>query len=235
MVILWDKMPPSRCLREGANKCGGVAICRPAASLFSTSPARCNKRETRVCLTSHEHLLVVISIDFPPTEIDPVYFDKSYYVVPTGAEKAFSVLLSAMQEEGKAAIAKSILGTKETLIMIRAKDGKMLLNTMFFAEEIAADPAKAVTAEGSAQELQMAKAIIGSMAGEFHAEEYRDEYRERLQAAIERKIAGKQIVSPKEKNAGSITDLMEALTKSLELAQKPKTPVRRATRKKKAQ
>lgn len=131
-------------------------------------------------------------------EVDPLYFDKPYYVVPTGAEKAFAVLLSAMQEERKAAIAKIVLGTKETLIMIRAKDGQMLLNTLFFAEEITANPAKEL-AVGGEKELQMAKAIIESMTGEFCAEEYKDEYRERLQAAIERKISGKEIVSPKEK------------------------------------
>ncbi len=168
------------------------------------------------------------------SEVDPLYFDKPYYVVPTGAEKAFSVLLSAMQEEGKAAIAKTILGTKETLIMIRAKDGQMLLNTLFFAEEITVNPAKEL-AVGGENELQMAKAIIESMTGEFCAEEYKDEYRERLQAAIERKITGKEIASPKEKGNGSVSNLMEALTKSLELAKKPKTPVRRTTRKKKAE
>ncbi len=168
------------------------------------------------------------------SEVDPLYFDKPYYVVPTGAEKAFAVLLSAMQEEGKAAIAKTILGTKETLIMIRAKDGQMLLNTLFFAEEITANPAKELSVGGE-KELQMAKAIIESMTGEFRAEEYKDEYRERLQAAIERKIAGKEIVSPKEKGDNSVSNLMEALTKSLELAKKPKSPVRRTTRKKKAE
>ena len=65
-------------------------------------------------------------------EVDPLYFDKPYYVSPTGAERAFSVLLSAMEEEGKAGIAKTVLGTKETLILIRAKNGEMLLNTLFF-------------------------------------------------------------------------------------------------------
>ena len=169
------------------------------------------------------------------SEVDPLYFDKPYYVVPTGAEKAFSVLLSAMQEEGKAAIAKTILGTKETLIMIRAKDGQMLLNTLFFVEEITSNPAKEMTDSGSKKELQMAKAIIESMTGEFRVEEYKDEYRERLQVAIERKIAGKDIASPKEKSGNSISNLMEALTKSLELAKKPKTNVKRTTRKKKAE
>ena len=59
-------------------------------------------------------------------DIDPIYYDKSYYVVPTGAEKAYAVLLTAMEQSGKAAIAKTVLGIKETLVMIRAKDGQML-------------------------------------------------------------------------------------------------------------
>ena len=63
------------------------------------------------------------------SEVDPLYFDKPYYVAPTGAEKAYSVLLTAMEEENKAAIAKTVLGEKETLILIRAKNGQMLLNT----------------------------------------------------------------------------------------------------------
>ena len=63
------------------------------------------------------------------SEVDPIYFDKPYYVVPTGAEKAFAVLLAAMEQEGKAAVAKTVLGTKETLILIRAKGVQMLLNT----------------------------------------------------------------------------------------------------------
>lgn len=76
------------------------------------------------------------------SEIDPVYYDKPYYVVPTGAEKAFAVLVAAMEEENKAAIAKTVLGTKETVIMIRSKDGQMVLNTLFFDEEITKNPAK---------------------------------------------------------------------------------------------
>lgn len=69
----------------------------------------------------------------------------------------------------------------------------------------------------------MAKAIIEGMTGEFNPEEYRDEYRQKIREAIERKIAGKEIVAPKEKNVGTVANLMDALTKSLELTQKPKT------------
>ena len=78
------------------------------------------------------------------SQVDPLYFDKPYYVVPTGAEKAFTVLLKAMEEENKAAVAKTVLGTKETLILIRAKDGQMLLNTLFFEEEVTKNPAKEI-------------------------------------------------------------------------------------------
>ena len=170
------------------------------------------------------------------SEVDPIYFDKPYYVVPTGAEKAYAVLLTAMEQSGKAAIAKTVLGTKETLVMIRAKDGQMLLNTLFFADEVVKNPAKEVTEKGNAAELKMAQTIIESMTGKFEPEQYKDEYREKVQEAIEKKIAGKEIAAPKEKNFGTVSNLMEALTKSLELTKKPKaktTPVKRTPAKKK--
>lgn len=160
------------------------------------------------------------------SEVDPLYFDKPYYVVPTGAEKAFAVLLSAMEQEGKAAIAKAVLGTKETLLMIRAKEGQMFLNTLYFGEEVIGNPAKKVSERGSEAERNMAKAIIESMTGKFDPNEYRDEYREKVRAAIERKIAGKEIVSPKEEKA-DVGSLMEALTKSLELRTKAAPASRR--------
>ena len=156
-------------------------------------------------------------------EVDPLYFDRPYYVNPTGAEKAFAVLLTAMEQTHKAAIAKTVLGTKETLILIRSKDGQMLLNTLFFEDEVTKNPAKDIKEKGSAAELKMAKAIIDGMTGEFNPEEYKDEYREKVQQAIEQKIIGKEIVSPKEKNITTVANLMDALTKSLELTKKPKT------------
>ena len=91
------------------------------------------------------------------------------------------------------------LGTKETLVMIRAKDGQMLLNTLFFADEVVKNPAKEVTEKGNAAELKMAQTIIESMTGKFEPEQYKDEYREKVQEAIEKKIAGKEIAAPKEK------------------------------------
>ena len=165
------------------------------------------------------------------SEVDPIYFDKPYYVVPTGAEKAFAVLLAAMEQDGRAAVAKTVLGTKETLILIRARGGQMMLNTLFFEEEITANPAKEVKEQGSEAELKMAKALIEGMSGKFNPADYKDEYRRKVQEAIERKIAGKEIVSPKDNGSGKMIDLMEALTKSLELTQKPKPAKRTATKK----
>ena len=158
-------------------------------------------------------------------EVDPIYYDKPYYVVPTGAEKAYAVLLTAMEQSGKAAIAKTVLGTKETLVMIRAKDGQI-------ADEVVKNPAKEVSEKGNAAELKMAQTIIESMTGKFEPEKYRDEYREKVQEAIEKKIAGKEIAAPKEKEI-TVSNLMEALTKSLEMTKKPKTPVKRAPKSKK--
>lgn len=151
-------------------------------------------------------------------EIDPVYFDKPYYVVPTGGEKAFAVLLKAMSEANKAGIAKTVLGSKETLILVRAKDGGMLLNTLFYADEVQKNPAKEIKEEGSAAELKIAKNIIETMSAPFKPESYKDDYREKLMKAINDKIAGKEIKKPKSAASGAkITDLMEALQKSLEM------------------
>lgn len=175
----------------------------------------------------------------PLSAVDPLYFDKPYYVAPTGAEKAFSVLTGAMEQENKAAVAKTVLGTKETLILIRAKDGQMLLNTLFFEEEIVKNPAAAATAAGTDAELKMAKAIIENMSGDFEPQLYKDEYRARVQAAIESKIAGKEIVAPKERDNASAASLMDALQKSLALMQgrtqsKRKTPQKKPAAKRRA-
>jgi len=151
-------------------------------------------------------------------EIDPLYFDKPYYVAPTGAEKAFKVLLTAMEQENRAAIAKAVLGTKETLLCIRAKDGQMLLNTLFFEEEVQKNPAKDIQETVSDKEIKLAKTLLENMSGDFSPSDYKDEYRAKVQKAIEEKIAGKEITVPKERMAKNVTSLMEALEMSLKNA-----------------
>jgi len=168
---------------------------------------------------------IVIDCFVNLNEIDPIYYDKPYYVVPTGAEKAFQILLFAMEKGKKAAIAKTVLGTKETLIAIRSKGGQMLLNTLFFAEEVQKNPAKEFETKLNKKlekELEMAKSIIDNMTEKFEPEKYKDEYREKLQKAIEQKIAGKEILSPKKKRIVKVGNLMDALAKSLDILSKKK-------------
>ncbi len=158
---------------------------------------------------------IVIQCFVSVDEIEPVYYNKPYYVVPTGAEKAFNVLAKAMQETGKAAIAKTVLGTKETLIAIRSIGGTLMLNTLYFHDEIQSVPYKTEIQSGG-KELDLAKSIIFGMEEHFEPHNYTDEYRERLLGAIRAKIDGQEISAPKASAGRGISDLMEALQKSLD-------------------
>lgn len=156
-------------------------------------------------------------------EIDPIYYQKAYYVVPTGAEKAYYLLLQAMEQENKAGLAKSIIGTKENLIIIRAKNHQMILNTLFFEDEIKSNPNQEITEKVTQAELKLAKTLIQEMTAPFKPKQYKDEYHQKIKKAIEAKITGKKIVAVKEKAQVPIVDLMEALKNSLKQTKKPKT------------
>ena len=148
-------------------------------------------------------------------EIDPIYFDKAYYVKPTGANKAYQVLLKAMESQKKAGIAKTVLGTKETLVLLRVRGGKMLVNTLYFHSEIQQAPV-VEKSKLTKKELDLAKNLINQMSGKFEPEKYKDEYHIKLQKAIKRKIAGNEIVeAEQEKEPVKVINLMEALQKSL--------------------
>ena len=124
-------------------------------------------------------------------EIDPIYFNKAYYVAPTGAEKAYRLLIKAMEEEGKVGIARTVLGSKEALIALRVRNGEMLLNTLFFYEEVQKNPVKEISGEIKEKELTMAKMLIQNMSEDFDIKNYKDNYRQKVMDAIEQKIGGK--------------------------------------------
>lgn len=153
--------------------------------------------------------------------IDPIFYDKAYFVAPAGAEQAYSLLMGAMESKGMAGIAKTVLGTRDTLIVLRVKDGQMLLNTLFFNDEIQTSPAKNITPVTTGKELELAKNLIENMSGDFDPASYKDEYREKLVALIDSKISGKAFEMPKEKFERHIGSLMDALIKSIESSQKP--------------
>jgi DNA end-binding protein Ku len=156
-------------------------------------------------------------------EIDPKYFDSPYYLGPAaGAEKAYSLLASAMESSGKAAIARFVFRNKEHLAAIRAGEGVLTLTTMRFADEVVpADELEDVFPEGAQKvakkEQQMAEALIDSLTTKFDPSSYRDEYREELLALIERKAEGKEIVASDSEpaQATKAPDLMAALEESI--------------------
>lgn len=150
------------------------------------------------------------------TEVDPIYFDKSYYVIPKGADKAYTLLLSAMEKENKAGLAKTVLGTKDTLLLIRAKNGKMLASTLYFANEIQKQPEIKKT-KIDKKEMELAVNLLNQMTETFNPEKYKDEYTEKIKKAIKRKIAGNEIIttSENEEEPTNVINLMDALKKSL--------------------
>jgi DNA end-binding protein Ku len=156
-------------------------------------------------------------------EIDPIYFDHPYYLGPDkGAEKAYALLVKAMRESNKVAIARFVLRNKENLAAIRAMDGVLTMATMRFADEVVSpgEIEEVVSENGEApkkQELEMAKQLIDSLAGDFDPTKYEDEYRNELLDLIERKAKGEKIVSAvsEEPEPTKAPDLMAALEESL--------------------
>lgn len=157
-------------------------------------------------------------------EIDPIYFDKSYFIKPTGAENAFLIILKALKKQNKVGIAKTVLGSKEQVVAIREINGQMILNTMHFYDEVMASPLKKIQDKITDKELSLAEMVIENMTGVFEPEKYHNEYKKKIMKAIDDKIAGKKITKA---NKGivkpyNVVSLMDALTQSLKQTSKPK-------------
>jgi DNA end-binding protein Ku len=155
-------------------------------------------------------------------EIDPIYYDHSYYLAPTaGGAKAYRLLLDAMSESGKVGIGRVVLRSKQQLCALRPTDGVLTLSTMLFGDEVLApdrlDELDSITeAEATDRELRMAEQLIASLSAEFDPAKFRDEYRERVIELIERKASGEEIaVQPEAEEPAPAPDLMAALEASL--------------------
>lgn len=152
-------------------------------------------------------------------QISPVYYDKTYQAVPeTGGEKAFELLRSALMEEQKIAIGKTVMGTRDTLMAIIPREDGILISTMFFADEVKALQKQYSRPQVSDEELKMARILINSMDTPFDPSQYKDEYQAKLQELIEKKISGQEIVAAEPERTGKVVDLMEALKASVEKA-----------------
>ena len=155
-------------------------------------------------------------------EIDPIYYDHPYYLVPDkGAAKAYGLLLNAMEASEKVAIARVVLRSKEQLVAIRPAGELLMMETMIFHDEVVPhddldDLPDSKELKVSDREVKMAQQLIDSLSGEFAPEKYHDEYREKVLDLIERKASGEEItVQPEAPAPAKVPDLMAALEASL--------------------
>ncbi|MQA05132.1 MAG: Ku protein [Streptosporangiales bacterium] len=158
----------------------------------------------------------------PLAEVDPIYFAKSYYLEPDAqGAKPYVLLREALEASEQVAIVKIALRQREQLATLRVRDGVFVLETMLWPDEIRTPEFGFLDEdiEVRSQELEMAKSLIEQMSGEFETDEYSDAYREALQAVIEAKVEGREVVQPEEEEeAGTVVDLMSALRASVEAA-----------------
>ncbi|HEY3779645.1 MAG TPA: Ku protein [Fimbriimonadaceae bacterium] len=155
-------------------------------------------------------------------EIDPVYYDSSYVLEPEeAAKKPYALFMHALKSKEMVAVARITIRKKEQLCSLRPEGGNLMLETLYFADELRVELGKELPeVKITEQEEKMAEALVDLLAGTFDAKEYKDTYREALMQVIEGKLEGKQIVTAPTPEATKVTDLMEALRASVEAAKK---------------
>ena len=164
-------------------------------------------------------------------DIDPMFYDAPYYLAPSpDTQKPYKLLVTAMEEAGKVGIARFVMRTKQYLAAIRPVDGKLVLSTMVYADEIVA-PSNVELFDGieeievADKEVEMARQLIASLEADFEPEKHKDTYREAVLELIERKAAGEETVSvaAPDEEPGSVVDLMAALEASVAAAKQART------------
>jgi DNA end-binding protein Ku len=153
-------------------------------------------------------------------EIDPIYFRQAYYLVPQeGGEKPYRLLARALAETGRVGIAKVVIRNKQHLACLRARDDALVLETMYYADEVRRPDELAPEAlrdvEVRDAEVKMAKSLVENLAAEFDPAKYDDRYRKELLELIRAKAEGQPLPEPREEEA-EVVDLMQALRESVE-------------------
>jgi DNA end-binding protein Ku len=175
-------------------------------------------------------------------EVDPIYYDRTYFLVPAGAEaqrRPYVLLLEAMKDAGVAALGRFVLAGKEKLCLIRPMGEALALETLFVHDDVKDHAEIDEAVAGSAvkkPELDLAKQIIASLAAPFDANELRSEYRESLRELLEAKLEGHEIEVPEEPAPAQVVDLMEARKASVAAAsaKQPDAPKTKAAPRKRA-
>jgi DNA end-binding protein Ku len=154
-------------------------------------------------------------------EIDPIYFRKAYYLAPQdGAEKAYRLLVRALEETSKVGIAKVVIRNKQHLAALRAWNGTLVLETMYYADEVRQPEKVDGKARLQKPEVEMAKSLVENLSEPFKPEKYDDTYRKELLDLLRAKAKGKPLPEPEAEEEGEVVDLMAALRESVERTQK---------------
>jgi DNA end-binding protein Ku len=157
-------------------------------------------------------------------EVDPLQIDGSYYVAPDGrSAKAYALLSAALEKTGQVAIARIVLSTKQHLCMLRSVDGRLVLTTLVWADEVREAPEIPKTPVVG-KELQMAEQLVRSMSAKFDPAQFKDEHRARVEALIRKKARGQTIEVPAAAQPERVVDLARALEQSLAAARKGPAP-----------
>ena len=156
----------------------------------------------------------------PLDQVDPIYFEKTYYLGPDkGGEKAYRLLTDAMEKSERVALAKFVMRGKENLVLIRAAQDGLMLHTMYFADEIKdfGEVDKGEDAKVKPGELELANRLVSELSSEaFRPEQYHDEYRNRVLQVVEQKVEGKEVTTlAPQAHRAQVIDLMDALKQSL--------------------
>jgi DNA end-binding protein Ku len=187
---------------------------------------------------------IEISRFVPLADVDPLFFDRTYFLAPSSAEaqrRPYVLLLDAMKESGMAAIGRMVIRGNENFVLIRPKGEALVLETLFLAEDVRsqAEIDEAVEAvDVKEPELELARQLIDSLVGEWEPESLHSEYRQDLRKLLEAKLAGEEIATPEPVADAPVIDLMEALKKSVAASKrdgdKPATARKKTSSRKRA-
>jgi len=172
-------------------------------------------------------------------EVDPLFFDTSFYAVPEEAgRKAYYLLVKTMEESGYAAIAKVAMHQREYTVVVRPREGGLTMHSMYYENEIrkVEEYGEPADVEVKPQEVKLAQQLVESLAADFEPKKYHNEYQEQLKGLIETKVKGQEVTAPPERQLAPVIDLMDALKKSLAEREgsTPRKPPARAVAEEKA-
>ncbi len=156
-------------------------------------------------------------------EVDPLYFESSFYMAPDSAgEKPYALLYDTLKRTGYVGVAKIAMHNREHIVIFRPGDHGILMHTMYFTHEVRkVEEFRTDLSLVKDQEVKLAQMLVESLAASFEPQKYKDTYRDNLQALIDAKINGQEVVTPPAAEPTKVVDIMEALKKSLAIAKKP--------------